>query len=83
MGARGEEPPLRSAAPAVQATSPHGSAEAQLGLASRARSDPVGGGASIPLVEAPCLIPVGDRELAVLETYLGQALDDLLGTALN
>jgi hypothetical protein len=38
---------------------------------------------SIPVVEAPGLIAVGDRELVVLETYLGQALDDLLGTALN
>lgn len=35
------------------------------------------------VIETPALLPVADGELAVIETYLGHALDELLGTSLN
>ncbi len=56
---------------------PDGLATAQLldplGIASEAAPD------GIDILESPRLIPIGDAELAVIETYLGQMLDDLLG----
>jgi hypothetical protein len=39
------------------------------------------GGSKHEAVESTGLIPVAEGELAVIETYLGQALDELLGTA--
>jgi hypothetical protein len=41
------------------------------------------GGRKHEVVETLGLIPLAEGELAVIETYLGQALDELLGGGLN
>lgn len=76
------ERPFASRGAAEKARSP-GSPEARAAGQRHFRPDALfetpRGGSKHDFLEAPGLIPVADAELAVIETYLGQVLDDLLG----